>query len=63
MTKVLVNERQAQSKDCCGPQAANSLHDGTCTGSGCMAWIWWDNEEKGAERRGFCGLVYGGIFA
>lgn len=64
-------EDEARKKECCGPQAANPQHNGMCSASNCMAWMWGENghwqgdtskitpEAGGATwvRNGYCGIA------
>lgn len=37
---MLLTEKEALTKNCCGGCAAHPQHSGTCTASECMAWRW-----------------------
>lgn len=35
--------------------AGNSMPKTRCLGNDCASWDWWDEENLGIERRGYCG--------
>ena len=67
MAILVITEKEAQLKRCCGPEGCGRLvteNNRFCIGSDCMAWSWWNYHPKklGNMARGFCALVNDGVF-
>jgi hypothetical protein len=43
-----------------GGEAETNPPNCRCLGSECMAWLWTDTPDKGADRQGCCGLANAG---
>jgi hypothetical protein len=46
---MLLTEKEAKEKSCCGGSAAHPQHAGTCVASGCLAWRW-SRTSNGCQR-------------